>query len=419
VELRVTGVEEQLNLDFPRCLEPDFHEDLPGARAAFQSIAESIVGADLTPLARRSPALARFDWRGYLYCSIARMVHAAAALRRRGVLAGRMLDYGSYFGNFALMFARAGFSLDALDSYRGYAQAFDGPRRLLMNAGVRLLDFDDVGYTLDGFDNQYDVVLCMGVIEHVPNTPRLLLESLDRVLAPGGVLIVDTPNLVHLYNRQKFARGESVLADLQAQYETELPFEGHHREYTIPELVWMLRRIGHHRIAVEAFNYSSYGLGTLTGRDVLNHWNMVRDPTMREYLMTSSVKRSREEHISAESTATADELDWSDLIVEAEQWWRTALPPAMAVQPAGVDVEHELHLMKLEREMDRRNKEHIASQESLQHEVNLRDGMLRELHERLVREVQIRDEIIDRLRRDQAWMLSGWRRLVFRRLVRS
>src|SRR5213083_1809737 len=84
----------------------------------FRRILTAIAGSDFTSLARRSPALAGFDWLGYLRCSLARMVHAAAALRRRGVVSGRLLDYGSYFGNFALMFARSGFSVDAVDSYR-------------------------------------------------------------------------------------------------------------------------------------------------------------------------------------------------------------------------------------------------------------------------------------------------------------
>ena len=195
----MTELQEELNLDFPRCLEADFPDDLPGALSAFESIADAIVGADFAPLARHSPALSGFDWRGYLRCSIARMVHAGAALRRRGVVAGRMLDYGSYFGNFALMFARAGFSVDAVDSYRAYEHAFDGPRRVLAASGVQLLDFGDVGYDLGEFGPRYDVVLCMGVIEHMPSSPRPLLATLNRVLVAGGLLVIDTPNLVHLY----------------------------------------------------------------------------------------------------------------------------------------------------------------------------------------------------------------------------
>jgi SAM-dependent methyltransferase len=393
----MTELLEQLDFDFPRCLAADFPDDVPGACAAFDAIAGSIAGADFMPLSRRSPALKAFDWTVYLRCSIARMVHAAAALRRRGVHSGRLLDYGSYFGNFALMFGRAGFAVDAIDSYRTYAPAFDGPRRVMNDAGIRLLDFADLGYGMDGVDGHYDVVLCMGVIEHMPSSPRPLLETLDRVLAPGGVLVIDTPNLVHLYNRQKFARGETVLADIEAQYDTELPFEGHHREYTIPELVWMLDRIGHRKISVEAFNYSSYALGSLSARDVYNHWNMVRDPAMREYLMTVSVKPS------ATADAEPQVSDWRSLIEDPEQSWQRALPAAMAGQPADLPVEHELQLVKLQRNYD-----------EVQHQVNVRDEMIKDLHDRLVREVQRRDEIIDALRREHDWMRSGWRRFVVR-----
>ena len=397
-------LEEKLDLDFPRCLEADFPADLPGAASAFESIAAASAGADFEPLARHSPALRGFDWTGYLRCSIARMVHAGAALRRRGVVSGRLLDYGSYFGNFALMFARAGFAVDTVDSYRAYEHAFDGPRRVLADAGVHLHDFGDVGYGLAGLDASYDVVLCMGVIEHIPSSPRPLLETLNRVLRPGGLLVIDTPNLVHLYNRQKFARGETVLADIQAQYETELPFEGHHREYTIPELVWMLRRIRHRGISVEAFNYSSYALGTLASRDVHNHWNMVRDPTLREYLMTVSVK-------PAETAAPeTDTSPWRELIDDPEQSWLRALPAVMKDQPP-FDADRELELVRMQHEITVRDAERAA----VQQEVNLRDEMLRDLHDRMVREVQRRDEIIDGLHREQDWMRRGWRRFVIGR----
>ena len=400
----MTEIAEALSLDFPRCLEADFPADLPGASAAFEAIAGVIAGADFAPLSRRSPALQGFDWRGYLRCSIARMVHAGAALRRRGVVSGRVLDYGSYFGNFALMFARAGFSVDAVDAYRAYETAFDGPRRLLADAGVGLYDFADVGYELAGLDRRYDVVLCMGVIEHIPSSPRPLLDTLDRVLRPGGLLVIDTPNLVHLYNRQKFARGETVLADIQAQYETALPFEGHHREYTIEELVWLLRRIGHQAISVEAFNYSSYALGTLVARDVHNHWNMVRDPTMREYLMTLSVKPADG------AVPDPDARDWRALVDDPEQSWLRALPAVMKDQPP-FDTDRELQLVRMQHEISVRDAERAA----VQQEVNLRDEMLREVHDRMVREVQRRDEIIDGLRREQDWMRRGWRRFIIGR----
>jgi hypothetical protein len=161
----------------------------------------------------------------------------------------------------------------------------------------------------------------------------------------------------------------------------------------------LLQRIGHHRISIEAFNYSPYALGTLVSRDVYNHWNMVRDPTMREYLMSVSAKP--EPRAALEPVAS----DWRALVEDPEQSWVRSLPAEMTDPDSGAIFGYEeLQLAELRKAYD-----------AIQHEVNVRDGMIRDLHERLVREVQLRDEIIDRLHREQDWMRSGWRRFVIRR----
>lgn len=50
----------------------------------------------------------------------------------------------------------------------------------------------------DGFpfpDQSYDVVTAFEVIEHVLSTPRVLLRESARVLRPGGLLYLGTPNV--------------------------------------------------------------------------------------------------------------------------------------------------------------------------------------------------------------------------------
>ncbi len=280
-----------LRLDFPDCLARDFPAEIPAATRAVSCVLDAVRGRDVSGLADHSPELASFDWTSYLRCSIARMAHIAAALRRRGVSGGRLLDYGSYFGNFSLMFASAGFRVDAIDSYRRYAGAFEPVRDLLRNAGVSLRDFDDDGRDLHGLEaGAYDVVLCLGVIEHVPHTPRLMLQSMTRVLKPGGCLVIDTPNHAYLYHRQRLARGESVMANLETQFRSEPPFEGHHREYTAREIAWMLQQTGQRDISIELFNYSVYALASLAGEDLVNYWATALDPSSRELIMAVSVK---------------------------------------------------------------------------------------------------------------------------------
>jgi len=364
-----------------------------------EAIIASIDGADLAALAQNSPAYAdqSWQWQTYLRCSVARMVHAAAALRQRGVTGGRLLDVGAYFGNFSLLFAQLGFDVDAVDAFRQYTPALDGPNAVLRRAGVRLLDFEDTGRELERLEpGSYDVVLCTGVIEHIPHTPRFLLEGLDRVLKMGGQLLLDTPNLTHIYNRQKFARGNSVQAELPAQYYADRPFEGHHREYTISELAWMLAQVGHRDLRIEAFNYSAYAQPTLLGRDVTNHWAMVQDPTMREYLLTVSTKPADRGPLPPR----VEDVAWQATVVDPERYWQQALPADLPAPT--VSAEGEQMLTVLQREIDLRDalladaqaalRAQADRQLSAEAEVARRDQLIRDAELSSQREIQLRDE---------------------------
>jgi 2-polyprenyl-3-methyl-5-hydroxy-6-metoxy-1,4-benzoquinol methylase len=341
-----------LDLQFPACLAADFPRELPVAEAAVERVLATVSGASFESLEQRSPGLKGNDWSNYLRCSVARMVHAAGALRRKGVPDGRLLDYGAYFGNFALMFAELGYAVDAIDSYRSYETALHSIVDLFSAAGVRPLDFEAVGRDLhDIAPATYDVVLCMGVVEHIPHTPRLLLEALDRVLKPGGVLLLETPNLAHLYNRQKLARGDAIMTPIAQQYYATLPFEGHHREYTVGEVVWMAEQLGHQVLVTELFNYSAYNGGTLVGRDVTNHWRMVAEPTMREIILVVSRK-------PVEDRSPAVSPDWTSTYEEVEHYWQRLAPPRGGHEEAEAIIETELLLVEL------------------QHAVQIRDGLL-------------------------------------------
>jgi SAM-dependent methyltransferase len=277
-----------VRIDFPACVEREFPHVFAKAWAATESVLQLLDGADLAPLARHSPGLREYDWRGYLRCSVARVARVADALS--GIRAGaRVLDVGAYFGNFTRVAAAMGFIVDALDSYRAYDNALGPWTAALEAADARPIDFADVGFDLGGLpDGSYDAVLVMGVLEHVPHSPRQLLRAVHRVLKPGGTIMLDTPNIAYLYNRERLAQGESIMAPLSSQFDCDPPFEGHHREYTIAEVRWMLERTGYKHVVVDTFNYSLLAQDALQGHDFVMYRQMMADPASREVIFATA-----------------------------------------------------------------------------------------------------------------------------------
>ncbi|WP_026423929.1 class I SAM-dependent methyltransferase [Actinokineospora inagensis] len=70
--------------------------------------------------------------------------------------------------------------------------------------GLRL----DVGEVLPFRDGALDGIFAGEIIEHVYD-PALLLRECHRVLRPGGVLVLTTPNLAPLQDRLRFLTGRA------------------------------------------------------------------------------------------------------------------------------------------------------------------------------------------------------------------
>ena len=96
----------------------------------------------------------------------------------------------------------------------------------------------------------YDVILFVEVMEHLYRNPRLLLRAIRERLAPGGLLVLTTPNQARLRNRLQLLRGASIRdGDVFAG---EGPADnGHVLEYTKRDVVAVARREGFRPIALE------------------------------------------------------------------------------------------------------------------------------------------------------------------------
>jgi len=284
----VPDMPEPVLLDFPGCLSPRFDRVLPVCQEATDAVLALLPDGDYDRLARHSPGLKGYDWTAYISLSLIRVVHAVEALDRAGLgKDARVLDFGSYFGNFALAARKFGCQVDALDSYRDYEPALTGERALLEDNGVNVIDSSGAWDVLDRRDVKYDAIFLMGVIEHIPHSPKGLLETVCRQLKPGGLLILDTPNIAYAYRRLQLARGESVHPPIEIQFHCPEPFEGHHREFTVAEVEWMLGELALVDVNAETFNYSCYWQPELTGEHADIFRTMEADPSRREIIFAT------------------------------------------------------------------------------------------------------------------------------------
>ena len=193
----------------------------------------------------------------YLYQTALRVAQLCDVLVEQGATAGSVLEIGGLYGSFALSLARLGYDVTVVDRYEEMDRSVNGYIDHLVRAGVRVVSTtraNEVG-TIERLGS-FDCVIAMAVIEHVPHTPRHLLELMKAKTRSGGLVAVDTPNIARYWNRKRLAEGKSVFQDLAAQYYCEIPFEGHHREFTADEVRWMLEQLGCRDIRMRLFDYN-------------------------------------------------------------------------------------------------------------------------------------------------------------------
>jgi len=101
---------------------------------------------------------------------------------------------------------------------------------------------------------QFDLIICTEVLEHLYTGIDSSLETFSKLLKPNGRLIIQTPNAVSLHHRLKLLFGQNPFSILRPN-----PIEpGHYREYTLNELEISLKKAGLNPTKVESHNYFNY-----------------------------------------------------------------------------------------------------------------------------------------------------------------
>lgn len=175
----------------------------------------------------------RFDFRKYLKASSIRYYHAYRSFSE--VTKYRSLcDVGGFWGGFPLAMKTLGVDVYMTESLKYYGTAFRPLFDYLSGRGVCIINYDPFGTECP--PGQYDFVTVMAVLEHYPHSLRGLMNNLSAMIQAQGRLYFEVPNIAYWPKRVALLRGQTPLAPQYDVYKSEVPFIGHHYEFTLAEL---------------------------------------------------------------------------------------------------------------------------------------------------------------------------------------
>ena len=155
----------------------------------------------------------------------------------------RVLEYGAVPLLLTAALAELDYQVSALDI---------APQRFaasIANLGLDVRRCDVENEAVPFAEARFDAVLFNELFEHLRINPILTLREAYRVLKPGGLMLLSTPNLRSLQGIRNLLwrnQGHAVSAGVYRQYEKleTLGHMGHVREYTTREVSDFLTRIG-------------------------------------------------------------------------------------------------------------------------------------------------------------------------------
>lgn len=165
-----------------------------------------------------------------------------------GTAADRVLEMGAYLQITPALKTKLGYG-EVRGCYFGKLGTIDHRKAESESGEVFYCDLEHFDAEKDKFpyeDSYFSTVLCCELIEHLPNDPMHTVSEINRILKPGGYLILTTPNVSSLRAVSAILQGFHPMfypSYIKPRNEG-LPDPRHAREYTAQEVEKLMENGG-------------------------------------------------------------------------------------------------------------------------------------------------------------------------------
>jgi 2-polyprenyl-3-methyl-5-hydroxy-6-metoxy-1,4-benzoquinol methylase len=175
----------------------------------------------------------------YLESSLPRFRFIADAALHYIPAQGKVLDLGCAPGYMGIVLHGLGFVVHGIDLNQLWEETYP-ERKWLQELNVRAVDVEKEPLPFP--DASFDGVIFAEILEHIAITPPIvILKEITRVLKPGGVMLLTTPNVCNLANILALAKGKNIFWAPEIFYGSS---DRHNREYTPSEVVAVVEAAG-------------------------------------------------------------------------------------------------------------------------------------------------------------------------------
>ena len=173
------------------------------------------------------------------YIPIARKhayVEMPRAIKRYLNTGAEILDFGAGSCDKTAMMSLQGFKVTAFDDWGDDWYTFgDNESKILAFAEECKINyikkFEEIS------EKKYDAIVLNNVVEHLHDSPRVLLNELLRSLKDNGYLFIAVPNAANFRKRLAILLGKTNYPSYESFFWSPDPWRGHVREYVKSDLV--------------------------------------------------------------------------------------------------------------------------------------------------------------------------------------